>query len=255
MKENMDERSIGVEINILELLTVYLRRWWLIVICLMVSASIAIGVVWKFVTPMYQAKISIYVSNSRSQEGTELLSNADIIAAQRLVNTYISIVKSERVLGHMSDALNGDYTPAQLAAAISAERMQETEIFCVYVLHADPVEAARIANVAADIAPAEISNLIEGTSASVIDTAKVPTVHYSPDYSMALLIGSAIGVAIALIYLTVTHLRDTHIKDENDLTDLFDLPVLGRVPNFEVISSASGYGYYLQDDSNRDGVK
>lgn len=254
MKENMDERVGGVEINLLELLTIYLRRWWLIVICFLVSASIAMGVVWKFVTPMYQAKISIYVSNSRSQESMELLSNADIVAAQRLVNTYISIVKSERVLGHMSEALGGDYTPAQLANSISAKRMDETEIFCVYVLHADPVEAARIANVAADVAPGEISSLIEGTSASVIDIAKVPTTRYSPNYSKVLLIGGAIGIALALIYLTVVHLRDTHIKDENDLTDLFDLPVLGRIPNFEVISSASVYGYYLQDE-NKETIK
>lgn len=249
MKENMDERSIGVEINIQELLIVYLQRWWIIVLCFLVSVSIALGVVWKFVTPKYQAKISLYVSNSQSVENAEYLSNADIIASQRLVNTYISIVKSDRVLQHMSEALGGEFSPEALNGFISAEKMDDTEIFCVYVRHTDPVVAARIANVAAEVAPVEIANLIEGTSARVIDTAKVPTSKYSPNYSKTALVGGVIGIALALVYLTIVHLRDTHIKDENDLIDLFDLPVLGRVPNFEVISSASGYGYYLQDDS------
>lgn len=248
MKENMDERVNGIEINLLELMVVYLQRWWIIALCFLVSASIAVGVVWKFVTPMYQAEVSIYVSNSRSQEGAELLTNADIVAAQRLVNTYISIVKSDRVIDLMTEALNGDYSSSELAGAMRAEQMNETEIFCVYVQHADPVEAARIANVAAEVVPVEISDLIEGTSARVIDTAKVPTVRYSPSYSKAALLGGIVGIVIALIYLTIAYMRDTHIKDENDLTSLVDLPILGRIPNFEVISSYSGYGYYMQED-------
>lgn len=248
MKENMDERVSGVEINLLELAVVYLRRWWVIALCFLVSVSIAVGVVWKFVTPMYQAKVSIYVSNSRSQEGAELLTNADIVAAQRLVNTYINIVKSDRVIDLMSEALNDDYSPSELADAMRAEQLNETEIFCVYVRHADPAEAARIANVAAEVVPAELSDLIEGTSARVIDTAKIPTSRYSPSYSKAAFVGGIFGIVLALIVLTIVYLRDTHIKDENDLTELFDLPVLGRIPNFEVISSGSSYGYYMLKD-------
>lgn len=255
MREMVDERTNGVEINIQELLLAYLQKWWLIVVCLLVSASIAVGVAWEFVTPMYQAEVSIYVSNSRGMEGTEYLSSADLSAAQRLVNTYISIVKSDRVLEIMSEKLDGDYSPNGLAGAIRAERLNETEIFCIYVLHADPVEAARIANVAADVVPVEISNLIEGTSARVIDIAKIPTSRYSPSYSKVALIGGAMGAIIALIYLTIVHLGDTRIKDENDLTSLFELPVLGRVPNFEIITSTSAYGYYEQKEAKKEAVE
>ena len=57
------------------------------------------------------------------------------------------------------------------------------------------------------------------------------------------LLGGAIGVLLAVVFLTIQYLSDTHIKDENDLTALYPLPVLGRIPNFDIVSSESHYGY------------
>ncbi len=243
MRGTMDERANALEIDLQELLLVYLRKWWIIILCLAIGASVALGFTWKFVTPQYRASISIYVNNSRGAEDMDYLSSSDLTAAQRLVNTYVSIAKSDRVLDRIAENLGGDYTSSELARMITAKQMNETEIFQIYVINEDPVEAARIANAAAEVAPAEISNLIEGTSARLIDLAKIPTSRYSPSYSRSVLIGGAIGLVLALLVLTIFHLKDTRIKDENDLTSLFELPVLGRIPNFEFISAGSSYGY------------
>lgn len=243
MQETINERTSGIDIDLQRLLITYLRKWWIILICLLLGAAIALTVTYQFVTPMYQARISIYVNNNKSIEEKDYLSSADLSASQRLVNTYVSIAKSERVLEKISESLNDEYTVGWLNRAISAKQLNDTEIFCIYVLHEDPVEAARIANAAAGVAPAEIAELIEGTSARVIDNAKVPTSRYSPSYSRMTLLGGALGVFAAVVFLTIHYLRDTRIKDENDLTDLYSLPVLGRIPNFDLGSSGSSYGY------------
>lgn len=254
MRGTMDERANALEIDLQELLLVYLRKWWIIFLCLAIGASVALGITWKFVTPQYRASISIYVNNSRGAEDMDYLSSSDLNAAQRLVNTYVSIAKSDRVLDRIAEKLDGDYTSSQLAGMISAKQMNETEIFQLFVINPDPVEASRIANVAAEVAPAEISNLIEGTSARVIDLAKIPTTRHSPSYSRSVLIGGAIGLILALVVLTVFHLKDTRVKDENDLTSLFELPILGRIPNFEFISAGSSYGY-SSTESDKEAVK
>ena len=57
------------------------------------------------------------------------------------------------------------------------------------------------------------------------------------------LLGGALGVLLAVVFLTIHYLSDTRIKDENDLTDMYPLPVLGRIPNFDIASFESSYGY------------
>ena len=243
MQETINERVNGIDIDLQGLLLSYLRKWWVIVICLVIGATAAYGITYRFVTPLYQARISIYVNNDKGIEDKDYLSSADLSASQRLVNTYVSIAKSERVLGKISEQMDGQYSASYLNRCITASQLNDTEIFCIYVLHEDPEEAARIANVAAEVAPSEIAELIEGTSAKVIDHAKVPTSRYSPSYSRMALLGGALGVLAALIFLTIHYLSDTRIKDENDLADLYQLPVLGRIPNFDIESSANSYGY------------
>jgi capsular polysaccharide biosynthesis protein len=243
MQENVNERAGGIDIDLKELLLTYLRRWWVILICLVVGASIAFGVTYQCVTPLYQARISIYVNNNKSIEEKEYLSSADLSAAQRLVNTYVSIAKSNRVLQEISETLNGEYSLGWLKRSLSASQLDGTEIFCIYVLHEDPKEAARIANAAAEVAPVEIAKIIEGTSAQVVDTARVPTSRYSPNYSRMALLGGALGALVAVVFLTIHYLNDTRIKDENDLAALYPLPVLGRIPDFDLTSSGKSYGY------------
>lgn len=243
MQETVTSKMNGIDIDLKDLLLTYLRKWWLILICLVLGASIAYAATYQFVTPMYQAKISIYVNNNKGVEDKEYLSGADLSAAQRLVNTYVSIAKSERVLEKISEDLNGEYSPKWLKSSMSARQLDGTEIFCIYVLHEDPAEAARIANAAAEVAPVEIAKIIEGTSAQIVDTARVPTSRYSPNYNRSALLGAAIGALAAVLFLTIHYLNDTRIKDENDLTDLYTLPVLGRIPDFDIESSESSYGY------------
>ena len=243
MQETTNERMSGIDIDLQGLLRAYLHKWWIILICLVLGAAAAFGITYQFVTPMYQARISIYVNNNKSSENKEYLSSADLSASQRLVNTYVSIAKSERVLEIISNNLNGEYSVQWLNKAISASQLNDTEIFCIYVLHEDPSEAARIANTAAEVAPGEIAQIIEGTSAQVVDRAKVPTTRYSPSYERMALLGGALGVFLALVFLTIHYLSDTRIKNENDLTTLYPLPVLGRIPNFDIATSANSYGY------------
>ena len=242
MKENQDQKTTILEYSLYELLGLYLRRWWIIALCVAVFAAAAAGYTWKFITPTYHARISIYVNNTRGNQEMDSLSSADLSAAQRLVNTYVSITKSDRVLDKVSKELGGKYTSAQLYNMISASQLNNTEIFSVYVVHTDPEEAAHIANTLAKVAPVELSALIEGTSAKVVDTAKVPTTRHSPSYSRKIFLGAVVGAVLAIAFLTVQYLSDTRIKDENDLISMFDIPILGRIPDFETSATESTYG-------------
>lgn len=242
MSEIVNERETNTELNIQELLVAYLRQWKAIALCVILAAAITLGLTYYCITPMYRTGISMYVNNTNVEDDKNHLTSADLSASIYLVKGYMTVATSDAVLGKAAEKLDNKYTVDQLRNAITVERVEDTVIFNLYVTLSNPEEAARIANVLAEVAPVEIARVIEGSSARVVDTAKVPTGRYSPSYSRNTLLGAVGGLLLAIVYITIMYLQDTRIKDENDLTDMFDLPILGRIPDLDKETSGRRYG-------------
>ena len=243
MNEMTNERELNTELNMQELLLTYLRRWKLIVLCMFVGVVAALGITAFCITPMYQSHVTIYVNNNRELDDKNYISSSDLSASIHLVKGYMIVAKSDPVLEKAVAMLGEDYTVTELRNSISAQQMDETVIFTLVVTHADPERAARIATVLSEVIPVEGPKVIDGTSARLINTAKVPQSPSSPSYPANLLLGAAGGMLLAVVYVTILFLKDTRIKDENDLTDMFDLPILGRIPDLDGEFSGSGYSY------------
>jgi len=76
----------------------------------------------------------------------------------------------------------------------------------------------------------------------------VPEERYSPSYRVNTMIGGVIGCALALAYVTLRFLMDVRIKDEDDLNQLFEYPILGQVPAFDKADSGrGGYGKHTYE--------
>ena len=146
---------------------------------------------------MYQSSVSVYVNNARNNQTVDYVTSSNLDASQKLVNTYINIAQSDRVLELVSERLDGVYSVKELREMLTASQVNDTEIFKLYITSPDPEEAARVANVMAEVAPREISDLVEGSSARIIDYAKVPESRYTPSYSKNTVIGGLIGCVLA----------------------------------------------------------
>lgn len=237
MNDAQNDKNAVAEIDLRKLLLAYLRKWWLIVLCALIVGAAALAYTVKFVTPMYQASITVYVNNVRSGERIDYISGSNLQASQQLVNTYANIIKSDTVLQKVSEEAGAGYTPETLRKLLSTAQVGETELFNVYIIHPNPAEAARLANAVANVAPAEIESFVEGSSAKVIDYAKVPDKRYSPSYSRSAVLGAVIGGFVAVVFITLRQLLDVRVKDEEDLAMLFDIPVLGQIPSFDATAS------------------
>ena len=247
MNEMMNEREPSVELRIQDLLLAYLRKWRLIAVCMLLAGIIAFGITYFGVTPMYRASATIYVNNNRAIDDKEYLTSSDLSASIHLVKGYLILAKSDVVLEKAAEKLGEGYSAARLRGLVKVEQIDETVIFGVYVTHKDRSEAARIANAVAEVIPVEGPKVIEATSARVIDKAKVPSSPYSPVYSRNVLLGAAAGLLLAAVYVTIMFLKDTRIKDENDLTDMFDIPILGRIPDFDDAITGNRYNHTTDD--------
>lgn len=247
MREQTNSMKDGVEIDLQKLLLAYLRKWWLIALCGLVAALGTLYVTVNHITPLYRTGVTVYVNNTRSDQVVEYMSSSNLSASKALVNTYVNIIGSDTVLNKVVEECQLPYTASQVYSMMTAEQVDDTEIFRVYITHKDPQVAAQVANAIAEVAPGEIEEIVEGSSTKIIDYAKVPTSRYSPSYRKNTILGGVIGVVVAVLYVTLRYLLDVRIKDSEDIEMLFAIPILGQIPDFGTSEvKKKGYGYDTQ---------
>lgn len=248
--------SPEVEIDLVRLLFACLHRWYVFVILGALGTAIAIAISVFYLTPLYQSSISLYVNNRLEQGATDYVSTSDMSASRSLVSTYITICKSDRVLGKVADALDGQFSAAYLKSVVAAKQQGTTELFTVTVTTTDPERSSMIANAMADVFPSVLSEIVEGSSAKVIDYGKVPKTKSYPSNSKNALIGLLIGVVLAGIFVLLEFITDVRIMDEEDLGNVSEYPLLGQIPDFSQIGKrnlkSSRYGYASPESSDKD---
>ncbi len=220
----------NLEINLREVCKVLLKRLWIIALCaILVGGSVLMYTV-NFVVPMYQASVTMYVNNNSGNSNNNITSG-DLAVALRLVYTYVNIIQSDKVLERVIDETGLMLTAGQIRGMLSAEPVEETEMFRVTITSPNPQMSADIANAIAAIAPSEIAQIIEGSSAKIIDAARVPKGRSSPSYTVNTVVGAMVGAVLAALVFVVQYLLDVRVKSEEDLKIICDIPVLGVIPN------------------------
>lgn len=231
------------EIDLKEIVLGLLKKWWLLLLSALIVGGAAYAYTANFITPQYRATVTIYVNNfSVSEESgyPEYISATNLATSQRLVTTYVNIIKSNTVLKKVIEQSGMDMTVEQVRNMMTASAVENTEMFNVHVSNADPVLAAIIANVIADVAPDEIANILEGSSTKIIDRAEVPQYRYTPSFRKNTFLGCAAGAILAAVYVVLRILLDQRIKSQEDLDRLFNLPILGEIPEFDPNRSKKG---------------
>lgn len=220
------------EISLQEIFIILWDKALLILLCILVGGIGAWSISHYIIDPTYTSRISMYVNNNQEPQSTVANIN-DINASQKLVSTYIEILKSDNVLGKVSAAIDAEYTTDELREMMTASSVNGTEIFEVKVTTKDPEEAAHIANTIAAVAPEEIIRVVKAGSVELIDEAVPATSPTAPNTMLNTIIGMMLGAVLSVLGVLVASMLDNRVKDEEDLKKYHDLPILGCIPDLE----------------------
>ena len=224
------------------------RRLWLIATCGVVAAVIGFCLSAFVIAPTYSSYIKLYVNNSSFSLGNTnfSISASELTAAQSLVRTYGDILDSRSTLERVIKKAGVDYTWEELSKMIECAPSNDTEIMRVTVTCEDPYEASKIANTIAEILPVRISEIIDGASMEVVDSAVPDTEKVAPSITLYTALGLIIGVLGATVVLSIAAMLDDTIHDEEYILRTYNYPILGKVPNL-VNPGNKAYGYYSQN--------
>lgn len=222
------------EIDLKELAKALVKRFWIILLCAALVCGIVLAYTAFFVPSMYTASVTIYVNNN-SGNNSNAISSSDLAVALRLVATYVNIIESDTVLEDVIKETGLVLTPKQVRRMLSAAAVDETEMFRVQITSTNPQMSVDLANAIATVAPARIAEIIEGSSAKVIDYARLPSGRSSPSYTVNAFLGAVGGALLAVIGIVIWMATDTRVKREEDLIRIYAIPVLGKIPDLNSV--------------------
>jgi succinoglycan biosynthesis transport protein ExoP len=221
-------------VEISALLTM-LRRWSLTLVASAVMAG-AVGFIVASITPKtYTAEAQVLVGPINTDRNT-------LLASQELVQTYGSLVTSDRIIRSVIDTLDLSLTPTELRGEIEARPQSVTRILFITASADDASTAAAIANEIAGALREATSGALtrpEG-EITVVTAAEADPETAQPFVPLVVVIAAAAGLVAGLaMVLLIDYFGDT-ISSREDLNRLAQAPVLASITPGRFLRRRSG---------------
>ena len=223
------------QINLMDVLKLYLKRWWVILIALIIGGTIAYAYTTSFVTPMYTSYGTLYTENTSDILNKDV-SGVDyntVMVRKELVGTYAEVLTSNSFMQIVADQSGLDYTPAQIRSMIAMQAKNETEILVIAVRSTNPSHSHIIAQKILDMAPGFVSEIVEGGSVKILDQPVFSDVPSSPNVIRNTEIGAILGILFSLALILAIEIIDNKVKDAESVSEMFKYPILGEIPTMQ----------------------
>lgn len=206
------------------------------------TASLLIGIAAGasasiLMAPKFEATTELYVSVRGDSQGTGELVQGSTFARQS-VQSYVSVIGTESVLGPVIQELGLDTDSGALSEQVTASAPVNTSLIKVTVADQDPVMAANIANaIGASITTLVQERLEAHESDEVSSLVRLETVQpavvaespISPRVPLNVALGALAGLAIGIGAAVLRSVLDTRIHSLHDIEQVTDAPLVGGI--------------------------
>lgn len=237
--------DIAQSINIKKMLLYILKRLWLIIICAGIGFAGMFYYENNYTYDTYTASATVYVLNGNPNLINYQYTNvSDLNSAVQLLDTYMVVIKSSKVMGVVAERLTADYpgiTAKYIASTLSMGSVSETGVLRIRSTTQNAQLSADICNAVLDVAPAEIIRVVSAGDIQIIDYAEVPLV---PDIRSPLkkgLFGALVGGFLITALLVMRFLLNRKVTDKESLIDHYTPPVLSCIKRKKTKKGTESY--------------
>lgn len=222
--------NVNDEINLRDMFSLVLSKWWLIIIAVCVCVLFTSFYTIVRVEPIYRADTTIYVGSDTN--GKEIAYN-DLILADRLVNDYRQLIKSRKVTGQVIEELGLTDSTSGLAGKITVNSVKDTRIIQIAVEDYNPEKAKAIANKVAEVFQEQVIEIMNVENVQIIDKAILPASPINASSRSNLALSALAGLILGTALILLIDFLDRTVKTPQDVRNVVNLPVLGMIPVFE----------------------
>ena len=236
MKEQvrMEQKQQGVQqeedvIDLGRLFKAVLKRWYLLVLCLIIGGGIGFAATKFAMTPTYTSTARMLVLTKE----TTITSLADLQIGSSLTGDYSALIMSPDPLKQTLEdlGLEDEMTYKELQKLFTINNPSNTRILEITCEDTDPARAAEIVNTHAKNSSDFISEVMEVSPPNVFSLGEVADVQAGPSTSKNTAIAAILGAIIAIIIIAVKELSDDRFKTEDDIEKYLGVTVLASIPD------------------------
>lgn len=216
--------------TLLELLQIVRKHLKLVVTLPIAFAIVTALASWTMLPNTYTATVSMYVlANSSQNTNSNASLSTDLSASQMLTNDVAQLIESERVLDQTASQLN--MKESELASyKLEVTSSTTTRLITISVTGDTPNSAAAIANGLANTTNTVAQEIMDIEAVNVIDQAAIPTSPSGPPRVMYTAVAFLAGIFVAIAIVVIMDMINTRIRKPEEIEELLDIPVIGRIP-------------------------
>lgn len=229
----MNNNSIDMqedEIDLLELLHCFLRKWWLLLIGGVVGGLAFFLVTFFAITPLYESSATIYILSKT----TSISAALDMTTGEKLAEDFTIIATSHPVLDGAAKQIKKD-----TGKEITREQMEQmvtvsddaTRLLVITATSDDPETSAMVANAVAAQTSEKMAEITKTDAPTTVESAEVADEPASPNVLKDTAIGIVVGIAVVGLILLVNFIMNDRIISEEDIEKYLGIPTLAALPD------------------------
>ena len=216
--------------TLLELLTL-LRKHLKLVIMLPIVCMVAMGLASVLMmSDTYTATTDMYLLASSEGSNSSSALSSDLSASQMLTNDVATLLQSDRVMSDAADQLG---LPNLRGYNITVTSESTTRVITLQVTSSDAQGSANVANALADCVSNVAQEVMNVESVNVIDEAPTPEAPSGPNRMLYVAVAAMAGLFAAVAIVVLMDVIDTRVRSAEDVEELLELPVIGRIPEMK----------------------
>lgn len=207
-----------------------LKKHLQIVVLLPVACALVVGLYSViFVRNQYTATSSMYVLAQNDSSNSNSL-YSDLNASQMLTNDVAKLLKSDRVVNQVGSEVGIEGLKGY---SVSVTSETTSRVITLSVTGPDPQTAADIVNKMIEDVSGVAQSVMNVESVNPVDMAQAPEKPSGPNRLLYTLVAFVAGLFAAIAIVVVSDMLNTKVRGSEDLEELVDVPIIGRIPNVQ----------------------
>ena len=216
-----------MELSVKKIFRTLIAHVWIIILATSVLAAGGFAYAHYRIPHTFTSSMKLMVTSADAVNNT-----SEITTMRRMVNTYVELLDSRDFYQVIKDNCNLPYTPAQLKSMITYTVKEDSEAFSATVVAYTREDCSKIIQCLDEQVQQYVSAKYTRLTITSVESPSEPA-ESSKTVKMAILaalLGAILSAAGIIIYSEF----DVRVKSEHELSERYNIPVLGTVPTFDL---------------------